>query len=352
MMSKKNSKVGHVPAGERGLQKNERVRSGTRGRAVSLLLEGLYDAYGKWEHTQPHETESLYRTIRWAYRFVVYLDEHRINPSTCSVSEAAEYLSELTEAVNAQGRTKYRTGTVLNFFKGARSFCDFLVDRGIRMHNPVRALTPPKEARRIPKDVPDEQEMASYLDGLSRFDDPVYRSAGEIVNRYIAHVISEVQYDTGLRIGEVASLHEEDLDYERGVIRLRRGKGGRPRIAIMGERVMRILALYQQVVRPVLFAWDDRYDAMKLFGRSSKDLAAQVRCGLSTSPSVPRSVTTHLFRHAFGYHLLRAGCPLRSIQELLGHQALRSTEVYTKVDETSLMKTVDAAHPRQWRNKS
>jgi site-specific recombinase XerD len=176
--------------------------------------------------------------------------------------------------------------------------------------------------------------MGEFLGELGRFD----RGARLVdrVKAYRAHVAAEFLYATGIRASEAAGVRVEDIDFEGGLIRVREGKGGVTRMAILGGYASDVLKLYVDRMRP-LVKWNG-------FGESVNSVYRRLssRLGFPTT-------SCHLFRHAVGYHLLRAGCNIRYIQDILGHKELKSTEAYTRVDTEDLRDVVDRFHPRRWR---
>jgi len=132
---------------------------------------------------------------------------------------------------------------------------------------------------------------------------------------------------------------------------VREGKGGYQRVAFLNEFASEVLRLYVERVRTLaLSQWNlrntDRLFAMgwEQFGKMMNGELARACASLGFPP-----MRSHGFRHAVGYHLLRAGCNIRHIQSILGHRRLRNTEVYTKVEKEDLKNVVDACHPRKWK---
>jgi site-specific recombinase XerD len=168
------------------------------------------------------------------------------------------------------------------------------------------------------------------------------------IRKYRLHIICELLYSTGLRISEAAALRVEDIDLIRGTVSVVEGKGGFNRTALLNDYCRIILSIYIQRIRPLtLTAW---HDEALLFGTAGWERFGKfVNEGLKeyTEKRNLPPVRSHGFRHALGYHLLRGGCPIRSIQEILGHKKLANTEVYTKVDKEILKEVLDRFHPRQ-----
>jgi site-specific recombinase XerD len=188
--------------------------------------------------------------------------------------------------------------------------------------------------------------MEDLLSVLARFDLPT-RLVSRLT-RYRVHLIAEVMYASGIRASEAAGLRPEDIDFPRGLLVIREGKGGASRVAYLSFYSLQVLRLYLDRLRPLIHArrWA-RGD--RLFGcdwRSFGKLVNRSLQAITAERSLSR-FTSHAFRHALGYHLHRAGCPIRHIQQILGHKRLRNTEVYTQVDREELREVLEAFHPRR-----
>lgn len=134
-------------------------------------------------------------------------------------------------------------------------------------------------------------------------------------------------YATGLRLREACLLETRDIDAERGIIRVRHGKGGRERIVMLSPRLLRILRTYWSVVRPPapwLFA--------SARGKALNGEVARTALGhAARAAHVPAPVTPHVLRHTFATHLIEAGTDLRVVQTLLGHRSIRTTARYVRI---------------------
>jgi site-specific recombinase XerD len=238
--------------------------------------------------------------------------------------------------------------SVLFLLYAARSFYAFLVRRGDALRNPFAEIRKPKAEKHLPAHLPKEAQMGELLTELSHFE-----GGARLVDRvkaYRAHVAAELLYATGIRASEAAGLTVGDIDFEGGLVRVRQGKGGVSRTAILGSYAAGVLKVYLTRMRDLVL--DDRHQRSQtlLFGvkwNSFSECVNGVYRECCTHLGLSK-VTCHLFRHAVGYHLLRAGCNIRYIQDILGHKELRSTELYTRVDTEDLRDVVDRFHPRRW----
>ncbi len=217
-----------------------------------------------------------------------------------------------------------------------RSFFKFLVREGIVHTNPAATVRPPKRGRPLPR--------ALSVDDLDRF----FRRNPGMSKRDAA--IFELLYSSGLRVGELTSLKLHDIDLENGWVRVM-GKGRKERYVPVGSRATAAV---------------EEYLCVRMAGRSgaaaktyTDRLFLNARGGPLSSRSIRRKLKAHLlnaglsldasphsFRHSFATHMLHGGADLRSIQEMMGHSSLSTTQRYTKVDLAKLMDVYDKAHPR------
>lgn len=180
-------------------------------------------------------------------------------------------------------------------------------------------LSWPQDVEKLPV-VLSEQEVHRLLDALEK---PRFR------------VFFTTMYATGLRINETCRLQTGDIDAARGVIHVRKGKGGKERLVMLSPRLLVILRAYWKLARP---------PAPWLFtGRTGRPITADVaRAALARATAaakLDKKVTPHVLRHSFATHLLEAGTDLRIIQVLLGHNSIRATTRYTRVSAAMITKT-------------
>jgi site-specific recombinase XerD len=226
----------------------------------------------------------------------------------------------------------------------ARSFGDWLVKTGYWPTNPLRAVDLVRGVKNPPLGIWKEDQVGRYLDVLADWEaEPDVRNQ---MWAYRVHVMAEVQYATGLRMSELGALTEADLDLERFEIRVRDGKGGKDRVCYLTIWAADLLREYLKI-RPLVVKGGEKRNRY-LFGPKGESLARAYNIRLN---AVAKKLEmgrwhNHLWRHALGYHLLRAGCPIRSIQGILGHEKIASTQVYTKVDAEDVRGVLDAHHPR------
>ncbi|QPG05804.1 tyrosine recombinase XerC [Salinimonas marina] len=213
-----------------------------------------------------------------------------------------------------------------------RTFCRYLIDQHQLFSNPVEGISAPKQGRPLPKQlsVDDMQHLLSQQDNalLALRDKAMF----------------ELLYGCGLRLSELTGLNVHDCQAD-GTLRVR-GKGSKERILPMGKMARQALTAWLQV-RPQLCTDDE--PAVFLSLRKTRISNRQVANRLETmaiEQGLGRKISPHKLRHSFATHVLESSGDLRSVQELLGHANLSTTQVYTHLDFQHLAKVYDSAHPK------
>jgi len=232
--------------------------------------------------------------------------------------------------------------TVARKLSSLRSLYRFMEDHSGLSGNPMTAVKSPRLPRHLPRPLTQSQAK------LALDHRPGGSSSPELDCRNLA--ILETLYATGVRASELAGLNRRDLDLQRGLLMVM-GKGQKARIVPVGNQAVAALRRYVREVRSKHASAASAADREALFlsvrGRrlSRRDLHRIVRrecAGLA----VERPVGPHTWRHSYATHLLEGGADLRSVQELLGHASLRSTQIYTKVTAERLREVYERTHPR------
>ena len=217
-----------------------------------------------------------------------------------------------------------------------RTFFRLLIREEIIPTNPAGSIKAPKREKPLPR--------ALSVDEVDRF----FSRNSDRQKRDLA--IFELLYSSGLRVGELTSLDVQDLDLNNGWVRVT-GKGNKERYVPVGSRAAAALKDYlplRALVEQQSGALNSR-SALFLNARGGRLSSRSIRRILKSflgSSGVARDVSPHAFRHSFATHLLHGGADLRSIQELLGHSSLSTTQRYTKMDLGRLMEVYDRSHPR------
>ena len=275
-----------------------------------------------------------------------FLQEQGLRLQELCMHDAQGFQGWLLESRTSDGNT-YSRGTVENFLKSAKRFYGFLKRRKLIHSNPFDDISRLRMPKQLPRNILKEKAMQALLQELAVywFVDAEIR---QVVKHYKVHVMCEIMYSTAMRIGEVAELEPQDINLVRKEISLQASKEGRDRLVFLNDYTCEVLRVYLQIIYPLLKLLY-YHGSSKLFNARSirlsqiansdlEQISTRLKCG---------KVTCHSFRHAVGYHLLRAGCDIRYIQYFLGHKRIRNTEVYTKVEKDDLREKLDQYHPRK-----
>ncbi|MGQ9581515.1 MAG: site-specific tyrosine recombinase/integron integrase [Armatimonadota bacterium] len=229
--------------------------------------------------------------------------------------------------------------TIIRKLAALRAFFDFLVTKGVIATNPADGIWGPKYRKPLPKSLSEDQ-----IDALMNSPDP--KTPCGLRDR----AILETLYATGLRVSELLSLTVSDVSRHNDELRIV-GKRNKERIVLLGTKAMEALRNYLNYGRPALVARLSGADHGALFVslRGTPLVATSVRRIIDkhmTSVSRSLKVSPHTLRHSFATHMMNHGADLRTVQELLGHESIVTTQVYTHVSPERLKRVYDLAHPR------
>jgi len=264
----------------------------------------------------------LKRYLEWAER--TDMDPIRLNHR-----QMRRYLAEMDQA-------GYARRTIARRLSAVRSFFAFLVTEGLAESDPSSVLATPKLPSRLPNVIPDEA-----LKMLLAAPDP--GSATGLRDR----AILELLYATGCRVSEVVGLRVSDLDFAQGQVRLF-GKGAKERIVPVYEAALASVRTYLRTGRPELVrAGGEEHLFLSTRGRPlSADAVRRMFRRHASGVHAGAGISPHSMRHTFATHLIEAGADLRTVQELLGHVALATTQIYAHVSMKRLQDAHGKAHPR------
>lgn len=248
------------------------------------------------------------------------------------------------------GRNRLSRAATALRFSALRTFYKFLIRHGVAESSPIKNLQLPKPEKRLPRflTIPQMADLlaapAKLLAAQTEKKGPGRPVSPEVCRRDVA--VLETIYSCGLRVSELCGLRVEDIDFTEQIIRVR-GKGKKERLVPVGEPALRAIQTYWDsllespgAAQPVFCA-----DTKKRAPLSPLQLARRLKNYLVIAGLDPQ-LTPHKLRHSYATHLLDAGADLRSVQELLGHAHLITTQVYTHVSTERLKRAYDAAHPR------
>lgn len=302
------------------------------GGELAAFLDSLRYEENDSAHTVRSYGCDLEDYLRWAHR-------RGLDPFSVTHKQARRYLGELDAA-------RYSKATVNRRLSALKGFFRWLNAMGVVEVDPVASLQGPKKGARLPKSIsPSDMErlLAVHEEALASLDAGSPAFAKEARDQ----AVLETMYACGFRISEVSGMLARDVDFGLQQIKVM-GKGSKERIVPMHRTAARAIRCYLVEGRPLLLAGDDpgclflsdrgkRYSPESIRSMFKRSLAA---AGLDAS------LSPHAMRHSFATDVLSGGADLRSVQEMLGHADLSTTQVYTHVSAERLKDVHHQAHPR------
>jgi integrase/recombinase XerD len=299
-------------------------------RLTDLTLDFL--AYLELERGLSRNTLEAYRSDLQQYG--EFLTRREVNPLSATPTALTDFISELAEG--REGRPGVAPATLQRKIACLRSFYRHLRREQIIEHDPTAELRPPRSGARLPK-VLSRDEVARLL------AQPRGTSPGALRDR----ALLETMYACGLRASEAVTLELSALDLEAGILRTR-GKGSKERIVPVGKTAVACLTEYLGKARPGLVGLRDEprvFLNLRGGGLTRQGLYKIVQRHARTA-GLERRMSPHTLRHTFATHLLVGGCDLRSLQEMLGHADIGTTQIYTHLSADRLRDVYFDAHPR------
>jgi integrase/recombinase XerD len=303
--------------------------SGIEGEVLDFL------AYLELERGLSRNTLEAYRSD--LLQFGAFLGRRRLTLAQTQHGDIAAFLSEL--ASGGPERPPVAASTLARKVAALRSFYRHLRREGILEHDPTAELRGPRKTRTLPR-VLSREEVARLLAEPRGADPRALRD----------RALLEVMYACGLRASEAIALELADVDLEEGVL-CARGKGTKERIVPIGRQAVAALRAYRSGGRPLLLG--SASGSCLFVNRRGACLTRQglykIVQGHARRAGLEDKMSPHTLRHSFATHLLAGGCDLRSLQEMLGHADLATTQVYTHLSAERLKDAYFSAHPRATR---
>lgn len=264
-------------------------------------------------------------------QFNDFLKEKRLRPEQAQAADIRDWLSAVMDSEPMPARaTVARKASVI------KSFYRFMYREGLIEANPTGDIKSPRRERTLPTvlNLGETRALLRQADGVRPAD---YRDAA----------ILELMYSSGLRVSELTGLQIGDVDLEGGFVRCL-GKGSKERVVPVGEPALAAVKRYLQRGRPFL-GKGIKSDHLFLnrFGRGlTRQSIHRLLVRYASGAGINKAVTPHTLRHSFATHLLAGGADLRSVQEMLGHADISTTEIYTHLSREKLKEIYRSAHPR------
>lgn len=265
-------------------------------------------------------------------KLILYLEENKSPETPISISPETiqQFIYTVAKTINA--RTQSR------MISGLRSFFNYLIFEDYRPDNPLELIESPKIGRKLP-DTLSEEEIDIIIKAID-----LSKPEGER-NR----AMLETLYGCGLRVSELISLKISDLFFDEGFIKVT-GKGNKQRFVPIVGITQKYINIYRNGIRNHLNIKPGFEDTLFLNRRGRQLTRAMIFTiikQLAEKISLKKNISPHTFRHSFATHLLQNNADLRSIQLMLGHESITTTEIYVHLDKTHLSKVIEKYHPRK-----
>ena len=265
-------------------------------------------------------------------RLMFFLDQNNIEVSPIKITE--ETLQQFIYSVSKEVIPRSQARII----SGLKSFFSYLIFEDYRLDNPLELIESPKMGRKLPDtlSLSDIDKLIAAIDFSS--------NEGER-NR----TILETLYGCGLRVSELVSLKISDLFFEEGFIKIT-GKGNKQRFVPIGTVTQKYIEIYKNRIRPHLSIQKGHEDTLFLNRRGRQLTRAMIFTiirDLASKIDLQKTISPHTFRHSYATHLLENGADLRSIQLLLGHESITTTEIYVHLDRKHLSEIMNTFHPRK-----
>jgi len=265
-------------------------------------------------------------------KLIQWLETNEVNTSPVSISEETlqQFIYDIAKKVNPRSQSR--------LISGLKGFFNYLIFEDYRKTNPLELIESPKLGRKLPDTL-----AVDEIDALINAID-LSNKHGER-NR----AILETLYGCGLRVSELTNLKISDLFFDEGFIKVT-GKGDKQRLVPIGTTTEKYITIYRKEVRVHQEIDTAAKDTLFLnqHGRPlTRAMIFTIVKRLAEKAGIRKTVSPHTFRHSFATHLLENGADLRAIQEMLGHESITTTEIYTHIDRKHLTEIINRYHPRK-----
>ncbi|KAF2332951.1 site-specific tyrosine recombinase XerD [Flavobacterium ginsenosidimutans] len=265
-------------------------------------------------------------------RLCLFLETNQIDVSPIKISDETlqQFIYSVAKEVNPRSQAR--------IISGLKSFFNYLVFEDYRNDNPLELIEAPKTGRKLP-DTLSLQEIDTLIETIDLSTNEGERNRAML----------ETLYGCGLRVSELISLKISDLFFDEGFIKIT-GKGNKERFVPIGSLTQKYIDIYRNAVRINLNIKKGAEDTLFLNRRGNQLTRAMVFTiikDLAQKVGLKKNISPHTLRHSFATHLLENGADLRSIQLMLGHESITTTEIYVHLDRRFLKEVMHSFHPRK-----
>lgn len=244
------------------------------------------------------------------------------------------HLEDFLEYINELGMSAYSQARILS---GIKAFYKFMLSEELVDNDPAAVLEGPRIGRKLP-DTLSYPEIESLLNAIDLSTPEGGRNRAML----------EVLYSSGLRVSELVDLKRSNIYFDIGFLRVI-GKGNKERLVPIGRDAMKYLKIYLEEIRPSIpvQAGSEGHAFLNRRGKyMTRVMIFTIIKGLAVKIGLKKTISPHTFRHSFATHLIEGGADLRAVQEMLGHESITTTEIYTHLDRDYLKQVVTEFHPR------
>lgn len=297
--------------------------------ASASLLKG-FQMYLRLERSlSPNTLEAYVHDVEMFSDYLVQSE------SNIAIEKAeAEHIRSFIKHIYNLGLSDTSQSRVLS---GLRSFYKYLILENYIQINPTETIEMPKTARKLP-DTLSFEEISALLEAIDLSTPEGERNKSML----------EVLYACGLRVSELVDLKYSNIYFDEGFIRVI-GKGNKERLIPIGEKTLTRINYYLEHTRNHMKIHTDSTDVLFLNRRGkklSRVMVFTILKNLTVKAGIHKNISPHTFRHSFATHLVERGADLRAVQEMLGHESITTTEIYTHLDRKYLRETILKYHPR------
>ncbi|WP_286966464.1 site-specific tyrosine recombinase XerD [Flavobacterium sp. UBA4854] len=265
-------------------------------------------------------------------RLCLFLETNQIDVSPIKISDETlqQFIYSVAKEVNPRSQAR--------IISGLKSFFNYLVFEDYRNDNPLELIEAPKTGRKLP-DTLSLQEIDALIETIDLSTNEGERNRAML----------ETLYGCGLRVSELISLKISDLFFDEGFIKIT-GKGNKERFVPIGPLTQKYIDIYRNAIRCNLIVKKGAEDTLFLNRRGNQLTRAMVFTiikDLAEKVGLKKNISPHTLRHSFATHLLENGADLRSIQLMLGHESITTTEIYVHLDRSFLKEVMHSFHPRK-----
>jgi len=261
-----------------------------------------------------------------------FIEISNINISPLEITNI--HLQDFLKYINELGMTAYSQARILS---GLKAFYKYLVYEDIIGNDPTQLIEGPKLGRKLP-DVLSYPEIESLLSAIDLSSNEGMRN----------RAILETLYSSGLRVSELVDLKLNNIYFDIGFLRII-GKGNKERLVPIGREALKYVKIYVNEIR-IHLDIQPGHESIVFLNRRGRKLTRvmifTIIKNLARSVGLKKNISPHTFRHSFATHLIEGGADLRAVQDMLGHESITTTEIYTHLDRDYLKQVIKEFHPR------